>query len=237
VYKCYACKKPFSVKVGTIFEDSHIPLHKWLQAIHLVCSSKKGISANQLHRTLKITLKSAWFLGHRIREAMRTGDLSPMGGAGAIVEVDETFIGKKDTYAKRKNSRSYHHKQAALSLVERGGEVRSFKIDMVSIDKIRPIIDANLSKESRLMTDQAAYYKKIGQEFAGHESVDHSKEEWRRGDCHTNTLEGYFLDSKSKQFIVNLLKARTFYRDELIILILTEHIQHLNEWVRLASRC
>ncbi len=144
VYKCYACKKPFSVKVGTIFEDSHIPLHKWLQAIHLVCSSKKGISANQLHRTLKITLKSAWFLGHRIREAMRTGDLSPMGGAGAIVEVDETFIGKKDTYAKRKNSRSYHHKQAALSLVERGGEVRSFKIDMVSIGNIKPIVDANI---------------------------------------------------------------------------------------------
>ena len=193
LYKCYACRKQFNVKIGTIFEASHVPMHIWLQAFYLIASSKKGISSNQLHRTLGVTLKTAWFMGHRIREAMRTGSLAaPLGGEGKIVEVDETFIGKKDTYAKRKNSRSYHHKQAALSLVERGGDVRSFKIDMVSIDKIKPIVDANLSKESRLMTDQAAYYKKIGQEFAGHEAVDHSKEEWKRGDCHTNTLEGYF---------------------------------------------
>src|SRR3989441_752582 len=96
LYKCYACRKPFTVKIGTIFEDSHIAMRDWLTAIHLICSSKKGISANQLHRTLGITLKSAWFLGHRIREAMRSGELAPMGGAGGIVEADETFIGRKD---------------------------------------------------------------------------------------------------------------------------------------------
>ena len=193
VYKCYACKKPFTVKVGTIFEDSHVKLHIWLQAIHLICSSKKGISSNQLHRTLKVTLKTAWFMSHRIREAMRSGSLAaPMGGEGSIVEADETFIGKKDGEVKPKSARGYAHKQAALSLVERGGDVRSFVIDKADRANIKPIIDANIAKESRLMTDQASYYIGIGKEFAGHESVDHSKEEWKRGDCHTNTLEGYF---------------------------------------------
>jgi transposase-like protein len=192
-YKCYACRKPFTVKVGTIFEDSHLPMHLWVQAIHLLCSSKKGISTNQLHRTLKVTLRTAWHLSHRIREAMRSGSLAtPMGGEGAILEADETFIGKKDGVKKPKNARSYHHKQAALSLVERGGEIRSFVIDKADSANIKPIIDANLAKESRLMTDQASYYIKLGGEFAGHESVDHSKEEWVRGDAHTNTLEGYF---------------------------------------------
>jgi transposase-like protein len=192
LYKCYACRKPFTVKVGTIFEASHIQMRDWLTAIHLLCSSKKGISSNQLHRTLGITLKTAWFMSHRIREAFRAGSLSPMGGEGAILEADETFIGKKDGVKKPKNARSYHHKQAALSLVERGGEVRSFVIDKANADNIKPIVDANLAKESRLMTDQASYYIKLGGEFAGHESVDHSKEEWVRGDAHTNTLEGYF---------------------------------------------
>ena len=193
VYKCYACKKPFTVKVGTIFEDSHVKLHMWLQAIHLICSSKKGISSNQLHRTLKVTLKTAWFMSHRIREAMRSGSLAtPLGGEGSIVEADETFIGKKDGEVKPKGARGYAHKQAALSLVERGGDVRSFVIDKADTANIKPIVDANLAKESRLMTDQASYYIGIGKEFAGHESVDHSKEEWKRGDAHTNTLEGYF---------------------------------------------
>ncbi len=193
VYKCYACKKPFTVKVGTIFEDSHVKLHIWLQAIHLVCSSKKGISSNQLHRTLKVTLKTAWFMSHRIREAMRAGSLAaPLGGEGSILEADETFIGKKDGVVRPKGARGYAHKQAALALVERGGDVRSFVIDKADIANIKPIIDANLAKESRLMTDQAGYYIGLGKEFASHEFVDHSKEEWKRGDCHTNTLEGYF---------------------------------------------
>ena len=132
-------------------------------------------------------------MSHRVREAMRTGSLAtPMGGEGSILEVDETFIGKKDGVKKPKNARSYHHKQAALSLVERGGEVRSFVIDKADSANIKPIVDVNLANESRLMTDQASYYTKLGGEFAGHESVDHSKEEWVRGDAHTNTLEGYF---------------------------------------------
>jgi len=194
VYKCYACKKPFSVKVGTIFEDSHIKLNIWLQAIHLICSSKKGISSNQLHRTLKVTLKSAWFLSHRIREALRSGGLDvpqePMGGEGKIVEIDETYIGINKHKARGKAGS--RHKQIALSLVERGGDVRSFYIPNADGATIKTIVDANLSKESRLMTDQAQYYKKLGLEFAEHQSVDHSREEWKRGDCHTNTLEGYF---------------------------------------------
>ncbi len=191
-YKCYACRKPFTVKVNTIFEDSHVALHIWLQAIYLMCSSKKGVSSNQLHRTLGVTLKTAWFMSHRIREAMRSGGFTMMGGEGAILEADETFIGKKDGVVKPKNARGYAHKQVALSLVERGGEVRSFCIGKADTANIKPIIDANLAKESRLMTDQAGYYIALGKEFAGHESVDHSKEEWVRGDCYTNTLEGYF---------------------------------------------
>ncbi len=190
-YKCYACKKPFTVKVGTIFEDSHIKLNIWLQAIHLVCSSKKGISANQLHRTLKITLKSAWFLGHRIREAMRTGSLAPMGGEGSIVEVDETFIGRKEGAPKQKR-RGYADKQAALSLVERGGEVRSFVIDKANAANVWPIIHKNLRYESILMTDEAQLYGTIGRDFKAHLTVEHGKGEYVRGDCHTNTLEGYF---------------------------------------------
>ena len=119
-YKCYQCRKPFTVKVGTIFESSHIPLRYWLQAIHLIASSKKGISANQLHRTLGITLKSAWFMGLRIREAKKSNSLEPLGGAGKIVEADETFIGKKIGFAKRQ---AWGHKMKALSLVERGAFV------------------------------------------------------------------------------------------------------------------
>jgi transposase-like protein len=193
VYKCYACKKPFTVKVGTIFEDSHVKLHIWLQAIHLICSSKKGISSNQLHRTLKVTLKTAWFMSHRIREAMRSGSLAPMGGEGSIVEADETFIGKKGGAVKHPTARGYAHKRAVLSLVERGGEVRSFHIDNANAANIYPIIDKNLSFESTLMTDEAGLYKTIGRSFTGgHESVEHGKGEYVRGDCHTNTLEGYF---------------------------------------------
>jgi len=191
-YKCYACRKPFTVKIGTIFEDSHVGLHIWLQAIYLMCSSKKGISSNQLHRTLGVTLKTAWFMSHRIREAMRTGGLAPMGGAGAIVEADETFIGKKADTVKHPNARGYAHKQAALSLVERGGEVRSFAIDKADTANIKPIIDKNLRKESMLMTDEAALYGKIGTEFKHHFTVEHGKGEYVRGTVHTNTLEGYF---------------------------------------------
>ncbi|MBJ7532630.1 IS1595 family transposase [Rhodomicrobium vannielii ATCC 17100] len=190
--KCGHCRKQFTVRVKTIFESSHIPLHKWLQAIHLLCASKKGISSHQLHRVLEITYEAAWFMSHRIREAMRSGSLAPMGGPGSIVEADETFIGKKEGAVKHPNARGYAHKQAALSLIERGGEVRSFVIDKADTANIKPIIDANLRKESMLMTDEAALYGKIGKEFKHHFTVEHGKDEYVRGSVHVNTLEGYF---------------------------------------------
>lgn len=193
LYKCYACRQPFNVKVGTIFEKSHVPMRIWLQAFHLMASSKKGVSANQLHRTLKLSLKSAWFVGHRIREAMRAGSFSPpMGGAGGsgIVEVDETFIGRKKGVPQPKGG--YKHKHAVLSLVERGGEVRSVHVPDIKADTVVPIVNANVAKEARVMTDDAGhYYNKLGN-FAEHGTVSHSAEEWVRGDIHTNTVESYF---------------------------------------------
>lgn len=136
LYKCYACRKPFTVKIGTIFEKSHIQMRDWLYAIHVICSSKKGVSANQLHRTLGITLKSAWFMGHRIREAFRSGGLAPMGGIGCVVEADETFTGRKEGSVKR---RGHGHKNAILSLVDRNsGQVRSFHVEGTSATDIIP---------------------------------------------------------------------------------------------------
>ena len=143
-YKCYQCRKPFTVKVGTIFESSHVPLRHWLQAIFLISSSKKGISANQLARTLGCTLKTGWFIGHRLREAMRTGSLEPMGGAGMIVEADETYIGRKADQPVRSG---VGHKHTVLALVERGGSVRSFHTDGSSTADIAPIVNANLHRE------------------------------------------------------------------------------------------
>jgi transposase-like protein len=196
LYKCYSCRKPFTVKVGTIFESSHVALRLWLQAMHLVCSSKKGISANQLHRTLGVTLKTAWFMGHRIREAMRDGSLAPMGGEGSIVEVDETYIGHKRGVAKKHTGGS--HKNVVLTLVERGGSARSFHIDRVTKAEIVPIVKANINRESRLMTDEANQYVHIGREFASHQAVDHSRDEYAYYDkpsdtvVSTNTVEGYY---------------------------------------------
>ena len=196
LYKCYACRKKFTVKVGTIFEDSHIPMRDWLVAIQLICSSKKGISANQLHRTLGVTLKSAWFMGHRIREAMRSGDLSPMGGEGEIVEVDETFIGKREGFEAKPGW--VRHKNTVLTLVERGGSARSFHIDEATKENIVPIINANLARESDLMTDEAKRYEKIGKDFASHGVVDHSRKEYgytyrKTGrKVNTNTVEGFY---------------------------------------------
>ena len=192
LYKCYSCRKQFRVTVKTIFEKSHVALHLWLQAFYLIAGSKKGISANQLHRTLGLTLKTAWFVGHRIREAMRVGSLAPpIGGAGKIVEVDETFIGSKEGMAKRRGG-SYQSKQIALSLVERGGRVRSFHIDRANSQNIEPIVMENVAHETAIMTDSALLYQNIGRTFSRHESVNHKAEEWVRGDAHTNTVESYF---------------------------------------------
>lgn len=190
LYKCYACRKQFRVTVGTIFEKSHVPLYLWLQAFYLIAGSKKGISSNQLHRTLGVTLKTAWFMSHRIREAMRAGSLAPpLGGAGSIVEADETFIGTKKGAKVRK---AYQHKHAVLTLIDRKGEAHSFKIERADSANIVPIIRANIEKESVVATDKARYYQFLKVGFAGHETVNHDIEEWVRGDIHTNTAEGYF---------------------------------------------
>jgi transposase-like protein len=202
LYKCYACRQQFRVTVGTIFEKSHVPLYLWLQAFFLLAGSKKGISANQLHRTLDVSLKTAWFMGHRIREAMRSGSLSPMGGDGGIVEIDETIYGRAATHPKgrkRPDARITNsaHKNVVLSLVERGGEVRSYHVAGSTTAEVIPIVNANVAKEASVMTDAAQLYKYRLGDFASHDRIDHSKglyAEYPEGRpvIHTNTVEGYF---------------------------------------------
>tara|TARA_R110000868_G_scaffold12110_5_gene58689 strand:+ start:11116 stop:12045 length:930 start_codon:yes stop_codon:yes gene_type:complete len=200
VYKCYACRKPFTVKVGTVFESSHIKLHIWLQAIFLLSSSKKGMSANQLHRTLGITLKSAWFLAHRIREAMSDGGNDPLGGEGKVVEADETYYGfKKERSTTRTDGKPYKtgqrgpaNKRAIVSLVERGGVVRSFHVDRADKQTVASIVMQNVAKESRLHTDESRLYTGADGHFAQHETVKHTAGEYARGDVTTNSIEGYF---------------------------------------------
>jgi transposase-like protein len=189
LYYCGSCKCQFTVTVGTIFERSKVPLSKWWLAVHLMASSKKGVSAHQLHRLLGVAYSTAWFMEHRIREAMRSGSLAPMGGTGGTVEADETFIGRKDGSIKR---RGHGHKNAVLSLVERGGHVRSFHVDGVSAADIIPIVKANVAKETAMMTDEGGHYFTLGDHFASHESVSHKADEYVRGDVHTNTIEGYY---------------------------------------------
>jgi transposase-like protein len=193
VYKCYQCRKPFRVTVGTVFESSHIPVRLWLQAVHLLASSKKGISANQLHRTLGVTLKTAWFMAHRVREAMRSIGLQPMGEGGGIVEVDETYYGAMEGHAVRRGRKGgLGHKNVVLSLVERGGTARSFHVEGATIAQLGPIIRANISREARLMTDEGSWYKQIGREFASHEKVHHSSGEYVLRHIHINTAESLF---------------------------------------------
>jgi len=196
-YKCYVCRKPFTVKVGTIFESSHLPMHLWLQAIFLLCSSKKGISSNQLSRTLGITIKSAWFLSHRVREAMREGDLAPMGGAGGvggIVEADETYYGAKDTITTRtKHGKPGHaSKRVIVSLVERGGPVRSFHVERATKTAITDIVTGNVAREASLYTDESKLYDNAPRYVIDHQTVVHSAGEYVRGIVHTNSVEGFF---------------------------------------------
>lgn len=202
-YKCYACRKKFTVKIGTIFEDSHIPMRTWLQAIYLMASSKKGISSNQLHRTFGISLRSAWYMSHRIREAMRDGALKPppMGGAGGVVEVDETVYGRTATHPKgrRRGSgiKSSQHLNVILSLVERGGSVRSYHVEGGTVSQVIPIVYDNIDRETQVMTDAAQMYKYRLKHFASHDRVDHTKGEYARYEdgkpvITTNTVEGYF---------------------------------------------
>lgn len=183
--KCNECRKQFTVKVGTIFEDSHVPMTHWLQAIYLMCSSKKGISTRQLQRMLGGSMKTAWFIGHRIRHAMAPANPGKLGGPEVTVEADETFLNRSQ---KTRSNRAVNARsgEVVLSLVERGGDIRSMYLD----DKnVRSHIFKHLDDRSRLVTDGAKTYQFITD---SHESVDHSKYEWARGDVHTNTLEGFF---------------------------------------------
>jgi transposase-like protein len=192
-YKCYQCRKPFTVKIGTIFESSHIALNIWLQAMYLIAGSKKGISSNQLHRTLGVTLKTAWFMSHRIREAMRSGDFAPFGTEGGTVEVDETYIGRKAGVPKKAG---YQHKMPVLALVDRtSGTMRTFHLDRCTTAEIYPIVRANVAREARLMTDEARIYTVLGREFAEHATTTHAAGEYVNltdRTIHTNTVEGAF---------------------------------------------
>jgi transposase-like protein len=193
LHRCGHCKGQFTVKVGTVFEHMRLPLHKALQAVYLMTSSKKGISAHQLHRVLEITYKSAWFLAHRIREAMRDGDLSVFGGNGGVVEVDETFIGKIKGAEKK---RAFHHKMKVLALVDRdSGKARTMVIENVKAETLMPIVIANVAREARIMTDEHSGYRDAGKWFASHGTTSHGKGEYVNLEdrtIHSNTVEGYF---------------------------------------------
>lgn len=191
LYKCRDCRQQFSVTVGTVFERSKIPLNKWLLATHLMTSSKKGISSHQIHRNLGVTYKTAWFMTHRIREAMKDTATDQLGGpnGSGIVEVDEIYLGRtrgqgQGTHASKK--------QKVVALVERKGRVRAYHVANVTAETLKPILTKQIAKSARLMTDGAGLYIKIGENFSSHESVNHYEGEYVRGDVTTNTVEGYF---------------------------------------------
>ncbi|MBN9346365.1 MAG: IS1595 family transposase, partial [Devosia sp.] len=206
LYYCNACAGQFTVTVGTVFESSHVPLNKWVLASHLMAASKKGISSHQLSRMLGVSYKTAWFMSHRIREAMAVDPKSrgPMGGEGKTVEMDETYYGPKDDQTPRttKNKSTAHPKKpgylkrTVMALVERGGEVRSFHVESANVETVKEVLFRNADRRSTLYTDQAQFYKQPGKDFDAHRSVNHSKDEWVRheGDkvVHTNTIENVF---------------------------------------------
>lgn len=193
LWKCRECRGQFTVRKGTIFEESHIEISKWMQAIHLMVSSKKGVSAHQLHRVLEVTYKTAWFLAHRIRECMRSDVNVDFGSGGGVVEVDETFTGSNPDKPKKKGARGYAHKNAVLALVDRTtGRAKSIVVDDVTKATLLPILRENIAKEATIYTDEAKQYRKLGQDFADHDFTTHSKGEYGRGVVHTNTIEGYF---------------------------------------------
>lgn len=202
VYRCAEkeCRKDFTVTMKTVMERSHIALHKWLQAFHLMTASKKGVSAHQLHRMLDITYRSAWFMAHRIREAMRAGGLAPLGGEGKIVEADETYYGKIQDRKPSRQRRGLPYtkkgktgsKRAIVALVERGGSVRTFHVGVADKHTVQKIVTDNVARETRLHTDESKLYFGADALFASHETVKHSAKEYVRGDVHTNCAEGYF---------------------------------------------
>ena len=193
--RCKDCKKDFTVKVGTVFEASHVSMCHWLQATYLLTASKKGFSAHQLHRTLGVTYKTAWFMAHRLREAMRTGELAAFGSGGGIVEVDETFIGHDKTIKPKhsKKGRGYAHKHKVLSLVDRStGRAKSMVVNDLKAKTLVPILKENIAKEATVYTDEASQYQNLAKHFATYDYVSHGKGEYGRGAVHTNTIEGYF---------------------------------------------
>jgi transposase-like protein len=208
-YRCAepACRGNFTVTMNSPMERSHIALHKWVQAFHLLCSSKEGMSAHQLHRTLGITYRSAWFMAHRIRECMRSGGLGPLGGEGKIVEADETYYGPIDkTKVRTKTTRGRPftksgktgpaNKRPIVALVERGGNVRTFHVPVADQTTVENIVKENIARESRLHTDESRLYFNASNTFAGHETVHHTSGEYVRYEdgrtIHTNSAEGYF---------------------------------------------
>lgn len=189
VYKCRNCANlllsaQFTVTVGTIFEDSHVPLNKWIAAFYLMCESKKGVSANQLHRTLGLNYKTAWYMCHRVRLAMRSGSIEKLKG---IVEADETFIGGKDKTGHKRLA-----KAAVLVLIQRDGQARTKHVKRLNSQTMIAYLKQNMDPDCQLMTDQAHYYKGVGKMFKSHEAVNHSKFEYARGNVNSNTAESYF---------------------------------------------
>ena len=191
LYQCNACREQFTVTVGTVFERSKIALNKWLLCNHLLCSSKKGMSAHQIHRMLGVTYKTAWFMCHRLREAMKPDSDGPLGGPNAVVEADETFVGGKQ---RNRATRAVKPKKAVVALVERDGRARSFHVANVNAKTLRPLVVTNIDRRSHLMTDESMVYTRAGREFAGHSTVVHSKQEYVRqgGFTHSNTAENFF---------------------------------------------
>jgi transposase-like protein len=201
-YYCEDCQDKFTVRTGTVYERSHVPLHKWLLAFRLLCSSKKGMSSHQLARTLAVTYKTAWFMAHRIREAMAPNKKDgPLGGFGKVVEADTTWIGGKEQN-KHRNKRGTNmadkmaQKQVVHTLIERGGRARSDHVANVSGKTLRPVVMKQVHRTSTLMTDEGGEYRNIGREFHFHGKVNHSAGEYVRGDVHSNSVESYFATLK-----------------------------------------
>jgi transposase-like protein len=194
LWRCHACRKQFSVLVGTIFGDSHIPLGKWLMAFHLLCSGKNGVSAHELHRQLGVTVKSAWFMAHRIRYAMERPPL--LDKLQGIVEADETYIGGRRRGTPRGRPGLDSHKTAVVTLVARGGEARSQVMNRVTGKNIKKALDEHIAEDAQLMTDRFPSYRAPGRKFASHQTVDHGAGEYARGNAHVNTVEGYFSQLK-----------------------------------------
>jgi transposase-like protein len=199
LYQCNNCDQQFTVTVGTVFERSKVPLHKWLMATYLLCSSKKGISTKQIERSLGVTYKTAWFMTHRIREAMREdgsngffNDPNKMGGNGSTVEADETYIGRRRSRKGEKLPAGYAHKEKVFTLVERNGRARSYHVPQVNARTLRPILREQVHANTKVFTDDAGVYKGTDKHFKEHQTVNHTDYEYVRGDVHTNTIEGYF---------------------------------------------